>query len=496
MQDRDRRATEQDPYAASAAQGRVHIEDDRRMVPAVGKTSGNPPMKVIQEVSEVTRACSFPGALLHVLEVTSDSRSDKHGLARAIAADPDLAKRIVSVARSPLYLTYGDRIDQCGLETANLPNAVMKIGFSGVRNIAFTQSICVLAREGHRLGADIVRHLIVTAEIARSLGWQEHVAVGEDAYLAALLHDYGKLALLRVLGTEYLNVATWCDAQGISTREAEIDIVTPAQRHLRDHINVGAEVLREQGMPDAIIGSTRHHHDDPRDHIDGWNSWSLTGIVIAADRLAYLVGQHDGLSRRHPTAEATQELMTRLGRTPEDLDVIVRDALVRAKVTLAAAQIHPQTKVLSRIGELQRTTPAGLRTLPNLPQALSAEYSACLTIIDLARHSEQFGFAEAAGPVSLEADELATLLDRFVERDYLEKSALPDGAEVFAATAQLHDESPEATLTALGLAPDEWDAHRRAAAHSPAEQEDHPPAEQEGRPPREQEDRPPGEQAA
>jgi HD-like signal output (HDOD) protein len=467
MQERERRVMEQDPYAVSAALGRTPLE-------ACGPESveeSSPqeaPLRVIQEVSEVTRACSFPGALLNVLEVTSDYRSDKHCLAKAVAADPDLAKRIVSVARSPLYLTYGDRIDHCGLDTANLPNAIMKIGFAGVRNIAFTQSICVLARDSHRLGAEIVRHLIVTAEIARMLGWQEHVAVGEDAYLAALLHDYGKLALLRVLGTEYLNVATWCDAQGITTREAETDIVTPGQRHLRDHIHVGVEVLRDQGMPDAIIATTRHHHDNLRDHIDGWNSWSLTGIVMAADRLAYGVGQHDGLARGPLAVETNQELASLLGRAPEDLETLLQEALLRAKATLAAARIHPQTKVFTRIGELQRTMPAGLRSLPNLPQALSAEYSACLTIIDLARRSEHLEHDELRRSVAVEEDELGTLVERFIERGYLERGTLPDGTAIVTATGRLRNESPEGALTALGLSPEEWAAHQRAANASAA----------------------------
>ncbi|MFH1145276.1 MAG: HDOD domain-containing protein [Candidatus Eisenbacteria bacterium] len=438
------------------------------------------PLRVIQEVAEITKACSFPRALLHVLEVTTDVHADKHKLARALEGDPDLAKRVVSVARSPLYLTHGDRIDQSGIDTYNLPNAIMKIGFAGVRNIAFTQSICVLAREGHRLSEAIATHSIVVAEIARALGWQAHVALGEDAYLAGLLHDYGKLALLRSLGTEYLHVATWCDRGRLTTLEAERDIVAPSQRHLRDHTHAGAEILRLQGLPDMVVLCARRHHDDPRDHIDGWKSWSLTGIVIAADRLAYEAGYHDGLAVHSPWAESVEELRALLGKRPAELEDFVQAALDRARATLAGARIHPETHVMSRIGELHRSTPPAVRTLPNLAQPLNAEYATCLTLIDLARQLERFTLADMQAHVLIDSAELRTWLERLLARGYLTRipegpgnaasAGTLDGESIgtFAATPALIRENPVAIVTALGVSEERWTASQDVRDGVPA----------------------------
>ena len=438
---------------------------------------------VVQQVADITQSCSFPLALLRVLQVSSDERADKHTLARAVEADPDLAKRVVSVARGPLYLTYADRIDHCGLEIRNVPNAIMKIGFAGVRNIAFTQSICVLAHEGHELSNEIAAHSIAVAEIARTLGRQKHAAIGEDAYLCGLLHDYGKLALLRALGAEYLHVATWCKRQGLATVAAERDIITPAQPHLRDHAHSGAEILRLQGLPDAVVSCTRRHHEEALSHIDGWNSWSLTGIVIAADRLAYLAGFHDGLAAFPPDARRTAEFFGLLGRTQEDLDALLAPALALARETMAQAHLPAATRaarpgqvaahaaasaaapagdetssplagpgVMGRIGELHRSAPPDVRTLPKVPQPLDPEYRACLALIEFARAHGRFTITRASTALALDEPGTMRLIGRFLERGYLalagKESTLLRGSTL-GPTPALMNETPETILASL-----------------------------------------------
>jgi len=414
---------------------------------------GEPAMKTVQQVAEITKACSFPRALLHVLEATSDERVDQHRLARAVEADPDLAKRVLSVARGPLYLTYNDRSDQGGLAICNLPNAILKIGFAGVRNIAFTQSICVLAREGHELSGAIAAHSLVVAEIARALGRAKHVAIGEDAYLCGLLHDYGKLALLRALGTEYLHVATWCRRERLAAIAAERDIIAPGQRHLRDHAHCGAEILRLQGLPDGVVACARRHHEDMRMHVDGWDSWSMTGIVIVADRLAYLAGYNDGLAGHRPEARETEELAALLARPLEEMDALIEAAVARSRETMAGARITADTRVVSRIGELYRRAPLAVRTLPDLPQPLNDEYRACLALIEFAREQARFTAAEAGASLTLDETAARRLLARFLERGYLARVSgdgglLPESG--LEPTAALLGETTETVLTSLG----------------------------------------------
>ena len=307
---------------------------------------------VIHDVSELATNCSLPGTLLRVLQETSDENSSKGSLARVIGGDPDLTERVLRAANSPLYLTYGDRT-KSGTKVTNLPTSILRLGFARVRNIALTQGLCAMARGGHELGVGIVVHLIVVAELARGLGSRFGRERGEDAGLAGLMHDFGKLALLRTLPLDYMRISARCQARKCSTLAAEEELLAPAQPNLRNHLHVGVELLKSHRIPQSVIDAVSRHHMDPIDWDDAMEVGGTPWLVVAANQLAYSTGFGDGVGKFGIEQLPMQDIVDATGGDHATLSDLMCRAMEVTADAIEAARLPVKPGLLRAIDTLR-----------------------------------------------------------------------------------------------------------------------------------------------
>ncbi len=402
--------------------------------------------RVIETIAELQSACSFPGTLLHVLQVVNDEKSTKHDLAHAIERDPDLTERVLHAANSPLYLTYNARIDESALAVTNLPTAVLKLGFTSIRNIAFTQGICDLGHGGHELGTEIVVHLLVVAELARALGLQRGRGLGEDAYFAGLVHDYGKLALLKTLPLEYLRVAARCRTHRRTALQAEEELLAPCQPILRNHVHTGAELLRLHGLPASIVTAVMRHHEDPIAHRASGTVWTVPSLVALANHLAYRIGYPDGLSEVDAACLSKPELVDLLRVEESVVEQVIRESVSRVDDAIAVARLPVRPQLLERIRRMERSAEVSARDYHGVVRATDEPYGACLTLIDLARSRPSVGFYDFKAHTGLETPALQRFLGRLIEAGYLKVSETGEARLTYQATRKLHEHRPHDVL--------------------------------------------------
>lgn len=403
----------------------------------------------IRDISELKTACSIPGTFLRVLEVINDEKSTRKTMARVIEGDPDLMERILSAANSPLYLTYNDRIDASPLPVTNLPTAILKLGFSGVRNIACTQGLSEMARGGHELGVDIVVHLLVVAEVGRALGFRRGRTLGEDAYFGGLMHDFGKLALLRTLPLEYLRIAARCQSRACTALQAEEELLAPSQPLLKNHVQTGAELLRAHGLAEQTVAAIEGHHDDPALHVRAGTAWEMPWLVIIANQLAYHIGYPDGMSEMNPAYLSIQELVDLLDIDHGTLDQIVQEGVSRVNDAIASARIPVKPKLMRRIREIEMSLPPSARVAQASTRATDEPYGACLTLIDLARSRAVVGFYDFKAHTGLDTASLQQYLDKLTEDHYLRIIGSESSRPGYQATSKLHQEQPHDILRSL-----------------------------------------------
>jgi putative nucleotidyltransferase with HDIG domain len=208
-------------------------------------------------------------------------------LAEFVKKDPVLASSVLRVANSALY---GGRI-----EITDLAFAMTRIGLNQARNLVFANVLRskmadpqVYGEHGRRL----MDHALATAFGAQMVA-DRVPRIGEDAFLCGLLHDFGRLALLKVLR----------QSQGYPESGLPEDQQELIERY---HAPAGALLAKSWGLPEVVAQVARYHHeieDAPEE------DRPLVAAVSFSDTLAHALGLGD---KDIPLEQARQHSAVRL----------------------------------------------------------------------------------------------------------------------------------------------------------------------------------------
>lgn len=223
--------------------------------------------------------------LLGTLDAPDASAQD---LATIVEGDPSLAVRLLKVANSSFYGQRG--------RVATVRGAVVVLGSKTLRSLAlavWTQTLRAQARLGAE--AAVVGPLLVhglTAGVAAGM-LMERVERGlaEDAFMAGLLHDIGRVALAFHLGEAYgPRILGPAERDGLLLHEREAAVLG------FDHRAVGAALMDAWGLPPFLGDVAEGHHDldlVPRDRM-------LVATAALADDLATRLQANLGLGTPRP----------------------------------------------------------------------------------------------------------------------------------------------------------------------------------------------------
>ncbi len=406
-----------------------------------GGKSGNLPnndtRKPISSIAELMVSCSFPGILLRVLEEISNSRSTRFSLAKIIGADPDLTERIVHAANSPFYLTRSSRFDDEALSVSNLPVAILKIGFRNVRNITATQGICSLVDEGLDLSRTMMAHMVVVGEIARTFGSKKSLACGEDAFFAGLMHDFGKLILLRTLPKQYLRIAQFSRELGVPVYAIEKETLSVAQPLLKDHVRVAMVFLLAHRVDLNVVKAIETHHDDATTHFNDSESWDLPDMVFAANELANHIGYTDGIQKLEDRNINDTRLVELLGISDVELNKIAQESVERASETLSAVKMSIGPIELRRITELQDEIATHDDQSATGTGTTSEIYGGALVLVNELMTGRNYQLDHLIGTTGLDRDVLADILNLLINNQLVEKVEVSAVETHYVGTGEL-----------------------------------------------------------
>jgi HD-like signal output (HDOD) protein len=250
----------------------------------------------------------FDGTSRRIQEMLESPEFDVTEIERLIASDPVIAAALLRVANSSFY---------GGLEKVTSPSeALLRLGAKQVAKIV----LLVGQKQSYRLRdaklAPLVNalwhHAVGCALGAEWLAKRlRRTDVAGDVFMAGLLHDIGKLFLLRVLDD--------LKAANASFKPAE-----PLVRELMAsmHGEQGARLLESWNIPELFCGIARHHHDDEVDERN--TALLLVRLVnVACNKLG--IGLEDGIDLDLAALEEAQIL--RVGDVlAAELEICLEDA--------------------------------------------------------------------------------------------------------------------------------------------------------------------------
>lgn len=201
-------------------------------------------------LSNIQRLRPLPSNVNHVLRVLDDPRSTAGIVADLLSLDQALTAFILRAANS-VSLGYAS-------SCSSLDIAVMRLGFKQVRALVLsTVAAGPLTRrlEGYRLGnGELWQHSLITAYLSRWLAQAVYYPVPEEAYVAGLLHDMGKLLLDQFVVADYNTILELMSEQKMHLWQVE--------EHLfgMDHAAVGGSMATQWGFPAALVRAIHYHH--------------------------------------------------------------------------------------------------------------------------------------------------------------------------------------------------------------------------------------------
>jgi putative nucleotidyltransferase with HDIG domain len=208
----------------------------------------------------------MPDIAARVLRAVEGGDCSVHDLRLIIERDPAIVARILKVANSALY-GFARQID-------TLSHALALLGMQTVRNLVLAASISQMFARYGLMEKLIFEHASLCGPVAHRLA--RYVAGKwdpEEAFVAGLLHDMGKIVLANSYRDEYENVVVRGYNQNLGFAEAE------RASFGFDHAELGAEVARQWQLAPSLETVIRFHHDPAR----------LAGLPAEQARLTALV---------------------------------------------------------------------------------------------------------------------------------------------------------------------------------------------------------------
>jgi HD-like signal output (HDOD) protein/signal transduction histidine kinase len=219
----------------------------------------------------IARLPAMPQILIKLLAHLQADDLGMPELAALVAKDAGMTGKILTVANSSAYHRNGRQ--------PNLEQAMVALGTDMIKTLVISDSVFQTFNSFPNSGATDLRafwkNSLTAAVLARDLARHLNYSQPEEAYLAGLLHNVGRLALLATAPKEY--------GFNFTARDDE-DLCAVEQRTLQiTHAEAGAWLIERWQLDSFLADSVLYHHE-PGERLEG--AHPLIRIVRAAHLLS------------------------------------------------------------------------------------------------------------------------------------------------------------------------------------------------------------------
>jgi HD-like signal output (HDOD) protein/nitrogen-specific signal transduction histidine kinase len=197
----------------------------------------------------VARLPTMPQILFKLIDFCQRDEAGMGELAKLIAHDVGMSTRILSIANGTAY--------NRGSRKVGLMQALNTLGIEMIKTLVISESVFQTFSNFSRtnnidLHGFWVRSLkaaVLARELARKMSYPH----SEEAYLAGLLHDVGRLALLSAAPREYSSNFMAKDDEHLCAIETSSMGIT--------HAEAGAWLIERWNLDSFLADSVRYHHE-------------------------------------------------------------------------------------------------------------------------------------------------------------------------------------------------------------------------------------------
>ncbi len=250
----------------------------------------------------------LPHVAAQALSLIEDPDVTAGKLTELLGGDTALAARVLKIANSAMFSRQR--------EITTLNQAIMTIGFKTLKGVIVAATLRQLNRKFGKIEQMLWENSTCTAIAARTISQRLKKPYAEESFLLGLLHDLGKLVLMRQVTKEYEEIINQT-TQGLTFVELEQQELGFA------HTLIGALVAKKWNFSLETCQVILHHHDQltfpVKSELD-----EKTAIIQAGDAVAHAVGfgHLEGYPDHQPIALG---LLTKLGMSDVDAAKLIED---------------------------------------------------------------------------------------------------------------------------------------------------------------------------
>jgi HD-like signal output (HDOD) protein len=261
----------------------------------------------------------FNGIASQVLALTGDPDIPLRRISRVIEGDPALAADILFLANSSLF-GFPSRMHV-------LRHAIALLGLDSIKALAVTVAIRSFLGRQTPLVRQCWQHSVACALVCEEISAIFDLP-GDRAYTDGIMHDIGRLGLLKTYPKEMTTVlkSQYTDMQDALWAERDALNV--------DHARAGSWLVDYWALPKEFSEICEHHHDAPKA-----NDSETLQLVKVACNIADAIGFPAVNCQRQPSyLEATSPLTLRPGHNEVPSEEHLRASVTARMGALCGAE--------------------------------------------------------------------------------------------------------------------------------------------------------------
>ncbi len=207
--------------------------------------------KILSKVAELP---TLPAIVSEVASIIADPMSSAKDLEDVILKDQSITTKILKLINSAYYSIQGGVKD--------LGRAIAYLGFDSVYQLVLSTSVIntLDAKETDSFKIiDFWQHSVGVAMTAETIARHFNLPKPHECFTAGLIHDIGKLALLKIDPKLLMNISELAKSSGKSFDAIEVE------NNLPRHAVIGSLLAEKWKFPQNLTGAIKYHHTIDKD---------------------------------------------------------------------------------------------------------------------------------------------------------------------------------------------------------------------------------------
>lgn len=227
-------------------------------------------------INQIDSLPTLPDVVEKLMLNLYDSNTSAEVLAKSMSSDTALVSKILKLVNSAYY-GFPKKI-------STVSQAIVLLGFNSLKNIVLTASVFgAFAGNGKASSYDRKKfweHSLACAVMSKILCKYLRAGLPEEAFLAGLIHDIGKIVVDQFVHHKFIQIVNLINKNNNTFYEAEKEVLGT------NHSEIGNWLCEKWNFP-AIFLDTIYYHHDPE---NSPSNKKMVALVHLANNWAKLEG--------------------------------------------------------------------------------------------------------------------------------------------------------------------------------------------------------------